>query len=186
MVSPKITRWLQRSLRLCAFLFLGTVTLVFLAGLFLPDHFEVKRVVVIDTSPEIVHPHLVDLERWRDWTTWSQTDETLVHEYSDPSVGPGAWYLWRGDKIGAGRIEITAADVERGVWYDMTFDLDPNPMRGALRYLPSEEGVLLEWSLRGELHGPMERAVGPIIAWRIGADFERNLAGLKHATSHSD
>ena len=48
-------------------------------------------------------------------------------------------------------------------------------MRGALRYLPSDSGVLLEWSLRGELSGPMERALGPILAWRIGADDHGNL-----------
>jgi len=186
MVSQQFTRLLQRALTVCTVLFLGTVTLVFLAGLFLPDHFEVQRTVTIDAPRERLHPLIVDLERWGDWTVWSRTDETLVHEYSDPSAGVGAWHLWRSEDVGAGRIEITAADIERGVWYDMSFDLDPDQMKGALRYLPSDSGVLLEWSLRGELDGPIERALGPILVWRAGDDFDENLAALAQVISRSD
>ena len=185
MVSKRWVRWGQRSLAVCTIFFLGTVSLVFLAGLFLPGHFEVQRTLTLNATRAQVHPLLVDLERWYEWTTWSATDETIVHEYSDPSDGVGAWYLWRGEDVGAGRIEITAADVELGVWYDMTFDLDPTPMKGALRYLPSDSDVLLEWSLRGELSGPMERALGPILAWRIGADFEESLDALERLLANS-
>jgi hypothetical protein len=185
MVNHKLARWAQRSLSISAVLFLGTVALVFLAGLFLPDHFEVQRTLTIDATRERIHPHLIDLANWREWTPWEKTDATLVHEYSDPSSGVGAWHLWRGEDVGAGRIEITAADVERGVWYDMSFDLDPDPMRGALRYLPSDTGVLLEWSLRGELNGPLERAIGPILTWRADAEFEECLAALARLIADS-
>jgi len=186
MVSQQLARWPQRSLAICAVLFFGTVALIFLAGLFMPDHFEVQRSVAINASSDRLHPLLADLERWRDWTTWSAKDETLVHEYSDPSTGVGAWYLWRGEDVGAGRIEITAADIERGVWYDMTFDLDPDPMKGALRYLPSDSGVLLEWSLRGKLDGPLERALGPVLSWSFANDFDESLVSLSQMLAAPD
>jgi len=186
MVGQGLTRWLQRSLTVCVGLFFATVALVFLLGLILPGHFEVQRTVKIDATPERIHPLIVDLERWREWTAWSEDDGDLVHEYSDSSAGVGAWHIWRGPDSRAGRIEITAADIERGVWYDMTFDLDPDPMRGALRYLPSKEGALLEWSLRGELMGPMERALGPVFAWRMGADFDASLSSLTEAALAAD
>lgn len=186
MVSKGLQSLIQRALIACVLLFLGTVCALFIAGLFLPDHLEVQRIIELDADKERVHPLLVDLERWREWTVWAAQDETLVHEYSDPSAGVGAWYLWRGETIGAGRIELTAADPERGVWYDMTFDIDPDAMKGALRYLPSERGVKLEWSLRGELSGPLERSLGSILAWRIGSDFDDNLASLAERLTEAD
>ena len=186
MVGTNLTQWLRRSLTICTLLFLGTVALVFTAGLFLPDHFEVQQSFTMHAQPERIHPHLVDLARWREWTPWEGTDDTLVHEYSDPSSGVGAWHLWRGDGVGSGRIEITSASVERGVWYDMTFDLDPDPMRGALRYLPSDSGTLLEWSLRGDLEGPLERALGPILSWRADAEFAESMSALAQVIARSD
>ena len=186
MVNSGFQSIVQRALKACVLLFLGAVCALFIAGLFLPDHIEVQRVVELDADKERVHPLLVDLERWREWTIWSERDETIIHEHSDPSAGVGAWYLWRGEAVGAGRIELTAADPERGVWYDMTFDIDPDAMKGALRYLPSEGGVKLEWSLRGELSGPLERSLGPILAWRIGSDFDENLASLATLLAEAD
>jgi hypothetical protein len=68
----------------------------------------------------------------------------------------------------------------------MTFSLEPYPMKGALRYLPSDEGTELEWSLRGELNGPLERALGPILKWRIGVDFDNNLKALTELIEESE
>jgi hypothetical protein len=169
---------MQRALIACMMLFLVTVAALFIAGLFLPDYIEVQRVVKVNASRERLHPLLHDLERWHEWTAWGEANEPIVLKYSDPSAGVGAWYSWRGEAIGAGRIEITASDPTKGVWYDMTFDLDPDPMKGALRYLSDGEDLELEWSLRGDLNGPLERALGPILAWRVEADFDKNLTAL--------
>ena len=185
MVSRPQLGILQRALIACAVLFLGTLATLFIAGLFLPDYVEVQRVVKLNASRERLHPLLHDLERWREWITWDETDTPVVLEYSAPSSGVGAWYSWRGDEIGAGRIELTASDPTKGVWYDMTFDLDPDPMKGALRYLSGGEDLELEWSLRGELSGPLERALGPVLAWRVGADFDKNLAALSKLLDES-
>jgi hypothetical protein len=183
MVSRSQLGILHRALIACTLLFLGTVAAIFIAGLFLPGHVEIQRVVKINASRARLHPLLNDLERWREWNTWGDSDGPIVLQYSDLSSGVGAWHSWRSDESGAGRIEITASDPTKGVWYDMTFDLDPDPMKGALRYLPEGESaggeaLELEWSLRGELSGPLERALGPVIAWRVGADFDKNLATL--------
>jgi hypothetical protein len=185
MVSRSQLGILQRALTACTLLFLGTLAAIFIAGLFLPGHVEIQRVVKINASRARLHPLLHNLERWREWSTWGDTGAPIVLEDSDPSSGVGAWYSWRSDESGAGRIEITASDPTKGVWYDMTFDLDPDPMKGALRYLSDGEGLELEWSLRGELSGPLERALGPIIAWRVGADFDRNLAALSRLLDES-
>jgi hypothetical protein len=186
MVSRTTFSWLQRALIACTLFFLCAVAAIFIAGLFLPGSVEVQRVVKLKLPQEELHPMLDDLERWREWTVWGDTDEPIILEYSDPSAGVGAWYSWQGDAIGAGRIEITASDPARGVWYDMTFSLEPYPMKGALRYLPSDEGTELEWSLRGELNGPLERALGPILKWRIGVDFDNNLKALTELIEESE
>ena len=183
MVSLSKLGVLQKALFACAALFLGTLALLFLAGLFLPDHFEVQRTREIKADNARLHSLVNDLERWREWTSWGDGDEAIVLEYSDPSSGVGAWYSWRGDKVSSGRIQITASDPSKGVWYDMTFAYEPHPMKGALRYLTAEEGLELEWSLRGELGGPLERALGPIIAWRAGADFDKSLSVLAELLS---
>jgi hypothetical protein len=186
MVSRTTSSWPQRALIACTLFFLCAVAAIFIAGLFLPGSVEVQRVVKLKLPQEELHPMLDDLERWREWTVWGDTDEPIILEYSDPSAGVGAWYSWQGDAIGAGRIEITASDPARGVWYDMTFSLEPYPMKGALRYLPSDEGTELEWSLRGELNGPLERALGPILKWRIGVDFDNNLKALTELIEESE
>ncbi len=176
---------LQRALLACTALFVGTLALIFLAGLFLPDHFEVQRTREITAKRARLHSLVNDLERWREWTSLGEKGDAIVLEYSDPSSGVGAWYSWRGENVSSGRIQITASDPAKGVWYDMSFAHEPYPMKGALRYLAAGEGLELEWSLRGELSGPLERALGPIIAWRAGADFDKNLAALEELLSHS-
>ena len=186
MVSQGITHWLQRALFVCVVLFIGTVAILFLLGLTLPDHFEVQRTAQIQTSRARLHPLITDLKRWSEWTDWGEDGGDLIHEYSDPSTGVGAWHRWQGAASRAGIIVLTTADVERGVWYDIRFAHDPAPMKGALRYLPSESGVLLEWSVRGDLDGAMERALGPVFAWRMGADFDASLASLTKAAERSD
>jgi len=145
-----------------------------------PTEYVVARSRVVSGSPEVVAPYLTDLRQWILWNPWDELEPTSIKEYSDPASGVGAWYTWRGQDVGSGRMEITAIRPTR-VDYALHFTA---PMDDhAVVYMelaPEGDGrTTVTWNIEGELNF-MGRAMDAIVGMdsMLGADFERGLAKL--------
>ncbi|HAT31057.1 MAG TPA: polyketide cyclase [Janthinobacterium sp.] len=77
-----------------------------------PDAFRVQRETTIKASPEKIATLVSDFHQWRAWSPWEKLDPAMQSTFSGAASGKGAIYAWSGnDKVGAGRMEITAASL---------------------------------------------------------------------------
>lgn len=152
------------------------------AGLFLlaPADYEVSREITIAAPPAAIHTHVEDLKDWPSWSFWNKDyDPTLVVEYSGADKGVGAVSTWTG-KDGPGRMEITASDPEKGVWYDMLFGEGDKALasKGTVMYARDGAGTKVTMISRGAFPGPLKPLNWGADAL-MGPPFEASLQGLK-------
>jgi hypothetical protein len=151
------------------------------AGLFLlaPADYEVSREITIAAPPEEIHVHVEDLKEWPAWSFWNKDyDPTLEVTYSGADKGVGAISTWTG-KDGPGRMEITASDPQKGVWYDMLFGEGDAALasKGVVMYEPGPEGTTVKMIMRGAFPGAMKPLNWGADAL-MGPPFEASLQGL--------
>ncbi len=144
-----------------------------------PDQVVVRRSRIIQATPEQISPYLTDLHQWLTWNPWDELEPTSVKEFSDPASGVGAWYTWRGEQLGSGRMEIdsiTPAEVRYALHFTAPLEsaaevqIDLEPEAGATRVTWTMSS---EQSFVGKLFG-----VFVDMDAMLGADFERGLENL--------
>lgn len=151
----------------------GILFLVLVAiGFFLPNDFVVRRSVVVDATPERLYALIGDLRMWPEWGPWAAADESLAVELGPKTSGVGASQKWTG-KDGDGRLVITEADPQRGVWFDLFFNQDAFVNKSAIRYVEAPGGYEVYWEMSGKVDVPilggflaptMDDIVGPMFA----------------------
>jgi len=146
-----------------------------------PDSYRVQRTIAIKAPPEKILPLISDFHNWTAWSPWEKLDPAMKRTFSGAPKDLGAVYAWEGDdKVGAGRMEITA--------------LTPAKVDIKLDFLrPFESHCLTEFALenKGELttvswtmSGPsafLTKLMGLMVSMdkMIGKDFETGLANMK-------
>lgn len=150
-------------------------------GFALPDHYAVKRSVVVDAPPDAIYPWVADLRRWSDWAPWrTEGDPSLKFTYGEPAEGEGATLKWKGDQVGGGSLTILRAEPGRGIEYAMAVDGQPFEGRGAIRFEPTAQGTRVTWTDSGDLSGEFSgRYFIPVLERAMGAQFEQGLARLR-------
>ncbi|MFM2120078.1 MAG: hypothetical protein RL722_1546 [Pseudomonadota bacterium] len=89
----------------------GLILIVLVVAAFRPDHFEVRRSVLVRADPVRIYPYLADFHRWQAWSPWEHLDPAMKRTFEGPGEGRGAVYAWAGnDQVGQGRMEIRQAD----------------------------------------------------------------------------
>jgi hypothetical protein len=146
-------------------------------GFFLPGDYKVERSVVINAKPSAVHALVGDLRRWDDWTPWKEDDPSVQVVLGEKTSGVGASQTWT-SKSGAGSLRFTAADEDKGITYDMTFEKWTS--QGAIRYEEIGKSTKVTWTMDGSVDTPV---IGGYFALlmpsMIGGSFDKGLARLK-------
>jgi uncharacterized protein YndB with AHSA1/START domain len=161
---------------------LGAVGAMALVGLVAsqPDELKVERSRVIAASPEVVWVFVSDLRQFTEWDPWSDMDPTATLTYSDPSLGAGAWYTWKGGQIGSGKMAVVAEKRPERVDHDLQF-IEPFASRAdvALILEPAEGGTRVRWTMTSA-QGWISKAMCLVVDMdaMLGADFDKGLASL--------
>mgnify|MGYP000849006270 FL=1 len=147
------------------------------------DYDVIERSAVIDAEPSRILPLLTDLRAWQQWSPWEGLDPELQRTYTGPETGPGARYVWSGNrKAGAGTMQITDAS-DRSVDIDLAFTR-PFKSQSKVRFdlAPSDAGTTVVWSMRTP-RTLMTRVFGVFMNLErvIGRDLEKGLAQLQEA-----
>ena len=175
---------MSRPLRLI-WLFLGAGSLALLVGLFLvTPKWEVVRQRDIAAPAEQIFPLLEDLQAWRRWSPWQETDYAgLTYTYAGPSRGPGAELSWDSEATGDGRLRITGSKPPRSLAFEMAFQKGKVVARDTLELLPLPTGgTRVVWTDRGTLGRTLlGRLSLPVIERSMGRDLERGLERLAAA-----
>ncbi len=75
-----------------------------------PDVFEVRRTIVVNTTPDKIFPPINDLKSWMVWPLYEKKDPAMQRTYSSATSGKDETYAWNGDKnVGSGSMEILDA-----------------------------------------------------------------------------
>lgn len=161
---------------------LALVVLFLIVGVILPAEYRVERSITIDAPMETVFDQVNDLEKNRNWSPWEENDPTAQFSYGPVVVGVGAYYDWQGEKVGAGRLTITAVEPNRQIDTALDFG-DHGTAVGIWSFAETGDGVKVSWSVVGD-HGNnlIARYFGLIAKGVIGENFERGLANLKRVS----
>ena len=173
---------MPRYLRL-VWLALGLASMVALVALFLlPATWSVEREIAIAAPPEAIWPWIEDLERWREWSPWRESDyEGLAFEYSQQTSGVGASLRWDSEATGDGSLTITAVDPPRRLGFTMAMQGGTILARETLVLEPRPDGTTrVVWRDQGELGRTLlGRLSLPVIEESMGRDLARGLAALR-------
>ena len=147
-----------------------------------PDSFTVQRQVSVSATPDKVFALINDFHRWGEWSPWEALDPAMQRNYSGPASGPGAVYVWAGNKaVGAGRMEITSAQPASR----LAIKLDVlRPFEGhnttVFTLAPQGAATRVTWTMRGPMPF-VSKLMSVFVSMDklIGTDFEAGLAKMK-------
>ena len=124
-----------------------------------------------------VRARVVDFRRWRDWNPWCEDDAAGGVTCSAVSDDVGSACSWSrpGDTVAT--IEHRRID-DRGLTQRMRFR-EPFPFRarGTWSFLPSGDGTLVTWSVRGRVAFPL-RAFAATVQGALAFDLRYGLDRL--------
>lgn len=179
--QPQKSGCLRRLVKACVCLVLLLVAVFLGVGALLPASYEVRRSIEIDAGPEAIYPYVADFREWPNWSTWTTDNHPgLRFEYSGAETGQGAVETWYDPDMGEGRMEISSADQQHGIAYELRFEGVDAPLFGDMSFEPAGEGrTRVVWTGKGDLAWPTWRWMGLALDSMVGADYDAGLAGLK-------
>ncbi len=171
----------MRFLKVILILFVILNALFFGVGLLLPSSYKVARSVSVKAPAEAIHAYVNAPRKWAEWTAWTvQKDPSLKNTYEGPESGTGARLGWTGEKMGSGRMTLTASDPKKGVAYELAMEQGKYTSHGVIAYEPESDGTRVTWTNEGDLGwSPISRWFGLLMDAFMGPDFEEGLGNLK-------
>jgi uncharacterized protein YndB with AHSA1/START domain len=171
-------------LKKIALALIALITLLLLFALTRPDSFSVERRLHMQAPPEKVFALVSDFHHWPAWSPWEKLDPSMTRTHSGAASGVGAVYAWKGnDDVGAGRMEITAAQVPGQVDIKLDF-LRPFESSNTTRFTltPKDGGTEFVWTMQGPMPY-ISKLMSVFVSMdkMIGPDFEAGLKNLKAA-----
>lgn len=147
-----------------------------------PDTYTVTRKIQIDAPPGVVFGHLNDLKKFGEWNPWDRMDPTMKKTYGGKESGVGSTYAWEGnDKVGKGKMTITASEPDKKVAIDLEF-IEPMSSKADTAFTVdgSAAPVTVAWTMKGH-NNLMSKAVGVFMNMdkMLGAQFDEGLGNLK-------
>jgi len=145
--------------------------------------------MTINAPADSIYAQIADFHRWTDWSPWEGLDADLQRTYSGPDRGPGATYVWSGNrKAGEGRMEITQVVEPSRVEVALNF-LKPFRSSSTTIFDLRSDGQVtrVTWTMTGP-KTPMTRVMGVFKSMdkMIGPDFEKGLERLKAVAERPD
>jgi hypothetical protein len=157
----------------------GALLLGVVISFCLPDHWRVERTLLVAAPAQRIAPMVAELREWPRWFPWGEKDDpTLVRTFSGAASGVGARMAWKGEKYGAGELEILTSDA-RGLSYRMSFGARRVEVDGEFRFTPSEGGTAVTWAEGGRIANPFARWFAASFETANGGDYQRGLLALQ-------
>ena len=149
---------------------------------FKPDTFRLSRSTTINAPPDTVFALINDLRRFNTWNPFAKLDPQNAISYDTVTVGVGGAYNWKGEKSGAGRMQITESVPAQRVTAKLDFS-KPFEAHNVVDFTVQAQGdkaCTVTWTM----HGPMPYVNRLMTTFfdmdkTVGKDFEAGLANLK-------
>ncbi|MEM7292271.1 MAG: SRPBCC family protein [Pseudomonadota bacterium] len=159
---------------------------VALIAFFLPSEIRVIRSIEIEAPAEHVFPLIENLNRWPEWTAWSQRDPSMKLTQTGPQNGVGATQSWASETEGNGSLSVIVSESPHYMAYDLRIEGFDSLSVGEFELEESAAGTTVIWidniDFGGNLIG---RIFGLFLDGMIGNDFEVGLQNLKSRAEES-
>ncbi len=162
------------------FALLAVVATLLIVAAFLPSEYSVQRSIEIRADRATVYNSVIDYNNWKNWSIWVEMDPDAVNTMSGNPGEPGATWLWDGEIIGRGSLQLEQFKKNEMIRSTLTFS-EPDRKTSTViwNFKDSENGTLAIWINEGELDYPLMRYFGLFLDSMLGPDFEQGLANLK-------
>ena len=161
---------------------LGTLILLALVGVFLPDRAHVERSISIQAPAAAVFKHINGMKAFHQWSPWTALDPDTHYEFTGPDTGIGSKMLWSSgsEQVGRGSQVITAMGNNRSVATQLEFGEQAGG-NAAFQLLEKTAGTTqVTWSFDTEFGWDIfSRYVGLFLDQLLGPSYEKGLMNLK-------
>ncbi|HZV70108.1 MAG TPA: SRPBCC family protein [Saprospiraceae bacterium] len=173
----------MKILKYLLYVLLALVVIGVILGLVGPKTYQLERSVVIDSTPDMVWPHISSLRKVNEWSPFLKMDSTAVVEYTGNDGEVGSSSSWSGNKnVGKGTQTIVSQDPMKSSVVKLTFFTPFGTMdsEGYLNLDSDPAGTKVTWGMRGE-NGFVGRIMSFMMSMEkaVGPSFESGLADLK-------
>jgi hypothetical protein len=166
---------------------LGSVVALFVGvtvvGFFLPTSIRVERSALVQASAPDIYPLIASFkDGWPQWSPFGQAeDPEMQMHYGGPALGAGAKQSWESPRMGDGHMEITKADPQSGIAYDLMLMHDSFRLNGSLVCAPAGAGTTKVTWVDEVNYGknPYRRYMGLAVKRPLEKAFDKGLAELK-------
>lgn len=163
------------------YILLALIIAILIAAWFMPSSYNVEKTVIIKRPAADVISRVADLNYYKQWNPWQQTDSSSQGTITGTPGTPGHKYAWQGKKIGMGSLTLKSMDAKH-VHFDLQF-LKPWKATASDNWLfePWGDGneVKVTWQNSGGLSWPIARLMGPMLNKSLNQQFEAGLVNLK-------
>ncbi len=161
----------------------GLFAALIVVGLFIPRAYSFSKSIVVHGDKKAIFNTIDDLSTWKTWSQWSaERDPAIVITYSDHTQGVHSWFEWKGKKMGAGKLEITATEPYRSIAASTAFNkgLFKMDFLFTLEEL-KDNTILVKWTVSGKTkRGGFAKILGRMLPRMMGRDMEIAMKILKH------
>ena len=148
-------------------------------GLLLPNHWHVKREVLISAPPSIILPLIEDFRQWELWAKHPQDDPTLQYTYVGAPSGVGAKRVYQGQYAGRGHSEIVRSDPSYGVAMTSAVGTENANAHSRLEFQHRGGTTAVTWTDQGEIASVFGVFLRANVEDELGKYMETSLARLK-------
>jgi uncharacterized membrane protein len=151
----------------------------------MPTEWNVDVSVEIDAPAAEIHPYIEDLHRWKDWNGFHESfgDSDFTYEGAERGVGAVMTSKSEGSNV---RIEITASDPAKGVWFDELLE-NTIEAKGVILYEEADGKTTVRWQDRGTFGDFIfMRPMNLMLQEALTEGFQANLEMLKEVIESAE
>lgn len=160
---------------------MAAAILLVITAAFSHPEYRVERSITVPISREKIFPLIGDLNRWSEWSPWTNGDPTVKFKAIDPITTVGSKLEWTSERNGFGGIEVTHLSPPERLGYRLAFGDWNSTSSGEISISTIHPGESrIEWSMVGRndfsarLFWLLFRFQGT-----LEADFDRGLQQLR-------
>ncbi len=153
----------------------GLFACIIVVGIFIPRAYRFHKTIVIKADKKHIFNTIDNLSTWKIWSQWSpERDPTIALTYSDETQGKESWMEWKGKKMGAGKMEISATDPYREIHIQSAFNKGLFKMEFTFTLEEiKEEHYAVKWTVSGlTKRGGFAKILGRMLPKMMGKDME--------------
>ena len=114
--------------------------------------FQIEETLVIDAPKEVLFNEVNDYVNWKSWEPWSKNAEDMIINFGNKTSGKGAYYTWKSEDLGDGKIETLSSRPYTSIDQALTFKTLFGESRSAIYWNFEEVNGATEvtWGMQGK------------------------------------